>query len=303
MYLSTLLLALLFNVAAFVLGIFALLGSTYNSNPLNKIYTAQLNLENMSLEKVFPTVASQLPSGSSLTLSSFGLPAYINLGLWSYCTGNTSNTVNYCSKPNGIQNFNFNQILKDQIGNTQVLSLIDSLADILLPSSFSDDIQVFNKLAKAMFLCLIIAVVLMAVQLIITVVKIIFCWFPSSFKVFTLWILRVTVFLSWIGVTVSAAISTAVYSVAKKQINNNNSEYGLELSMRPTFYGIIWGAVVASFTNLLLVCMFCRLRENNYYQPQQEIQPVFIPTGPQAGPYETKQRDLPKFERTNSYYK
>ncbi|KAL6943085.1 hypothetical protein ACO0RG_002069 [Hanseniaspora osmophila] len=303
MYLSTLFLALFFNIAAFVLGIFALLGSTYNSEPLNKIYAAQLNLKNMSLEKVFPTVASQLSSSSSLTLSSFGLPSYINFGLWSYCTGNTTNTVYYCSKPNGIQNLNFNQILEDQITNTEVLSLIDSLADILLPSSFSNDINTFNKLAKAMFLCLIIAVVLLAIQMIITIVKIIFCWFPSTFKIFTLWILRVIAFLSFIGVAISAAISTAVYSVAKKQINNNSSDYGLELSMRPAFYGIIWGAVVASFINLLLVCLFCRLRDNKYYQSQQEIQPIFIPTGQQAGPYQTKQHDLPKFERTNSYYK
>ena len=160
----TLFFAAIFSLGALILAIIACAGSTKNYSPINKIYCAELDLSQMKVSKVFPSL-------TSVTLSSLGLPAYINIGLWSYCIEDSSRNIQSCSSPNGIQKFNLTSLVYDNIEKNEALELIDSVADIVLPEKLRSKMTYYNNLVKCMFITILIGIVLTFVNLAFNILR------------------------------------------------------------------------------------------------------------------------------------
>ncbi|KAG0672365.1 hypothetical protein C6P45_003049 [Maudiozyma exigua] len=100
----------------------------------------------MDLTKVIPNISS------SLELSSV-LPSYFNIGLWSYCIEDSAKKVTSCTSPHGIEKFNLKNLLYDNIQDNEVLSLIDSVASLILPDKLEQDMTYYNDMAKLLSFC------------------------------------------------------------------------------------------------------------------------------------------------------
>ncbi|CAI1606236.1 hypothetical protein SEUBUCD646_0L04520 [Saccharomyces eubayanus] len=247
----TLFFAALFSLAALILAIVACAGSTKNYSPINKIYCAELDLSQIHVSTVFPSLGSA-------TLSTLGLPSYINIGLWSYCLEDSSHSIQSCSSPSGIQKFNLTGLLYDNIVDNEALKLIDSIADVVLPSKLQDKMKYYNDLVKCMFITIIIGIVLSFVNLVFSILRWIIhirplVWGGAFFS-----------FLAFAALIISIGSCLGTYSYIKYILKHNYSDYGISLSIGRTYQGLMWGAVVGALLNFILWCSV-RSRPNMIY--------------------------------------
>ncbi|KAL3231485.1 hypothetical protein RNJ44_00520 [Nakaseomyces bracarensis] len=251
-------LALFFALASLVLACIACAGSTKNYYPINEIFSAQLDLSKLSVSSVFPEVGS-------ISLTQLGLPDYINIGLWSYCIGTSKDSVSSCTSPGGIQTFNLKTILKDNIENNQVLSLIDDVANIVLPEELQDKIGFYNGLVRCMFITLIIGIVLTFLNLVVNIIR----WFLHF--AFVNVVGGLLAFLSFASLLISVGTNMGTYIFIRHILNKNYSEYGIELSLGRKFLALMWASVVAALLNII-AWMFVRQRRKVVYvhQPHDE---------------------------------
>lgn len=247
-----------FSFAALILACVACAGSTKNYNPLNLIYVAQINLSGMDLTKVIPNISS------SLELSSV-LPSYFNIGLWSYCIEDSAKKVTSCTSPHGIEKFNLKNLLYDNIQDNEVLSLIDSVASLVLPDKLEQDMTYYNDMAKCMFITMIIGICLSFVSLILS-----FCRSMFHFRIVTFFGGFIA-FFSFVALLVSVGTSMATYIYIRHILKDNYSDYGISLTLGRTYLGILWGGVVAAFFNFFCWC-FIRSTPRVMYvqQPMME---------------------------------
>ncbi|CAI4609447.1 CEQ_1a_G0038180.mRNA.1.CDS.1 [Saccharomyces cerevisiae] len=237
----TLFFAAIFSLGALILAIVACAGSTKNYSPINKIYCAELDLSQMKVSTV-------LPSLSSATLSSLGLPSYINIGLWSYCTVDSSHNIQSCSSPHGIQNFNLSSLVYDNINNNEALELMDSVASVVLPETLKSKMTYYNNLVKCMFITILIGIVLTFVNLVFNVLRWIIhirplTWFGAFFS-----------FFAFAALLVSIGSCLGTYSYIKYILKHNYSDYGISMSIGRNYQGLMWGAVVGALLNFILWC-------------------------------------------------
>lgn len=250
--------ALFFALASIVLACIACAGSTKNYYPINQIFCAQLDLSQISVSSVFPDVGS-------VDLSQLGLPEYINIGLWSYCVGSSQNTVTSCTSPGGIQTFNLKDILKDNIENNQIVSLVDNVASIVLPQELQDKMGYYNALVRCMFITLIIGIVLTFLNLVVNVLR----WFLHFSFVNVIG--GLLAFLSFATLLISVGTNMGTYIFIRHVLNKNYSDYGIHLSLGRKFLALLWAAVVAALLNIF-AWIFVRQRKKVVYvhQPYNE---------------------------------
>ncbi|KAH3899976.1 related to Protein PUN1 [Saccharomycodes ludwigii] len=244
--------------ATFILAIVACAGSTKNYIPLNKIYAAQINLVNLNESSVF--ASSTITSETDLDL-----PSYINVGLWSYCIAGSNGTVESCTSPSGIQEFNLQKMLYDNIDNNEALSLIDSIADIVLPSKITKNIKYYNNLCKCMFITIIIGIVLLFIGFVLNIIRLIL-----HFS-FLIWCCRFLTIISFISLLIGAGTSTATYMYLKSALKKEYTDYGISLSLGTNYYALLWASVGGCFLNLFL--WFGMVRQNKPYKAAI-VQPV-----------------------------
>ncbi|CCK69061.1 Pun1p KNAG_0B06320 [Huiozyma naganishii CBS 8797] len=227
----------IFALAALVLAIVACAGSTKNYYPINQIYVAQLSLKEAALSALIPTLAS-------VTNSEVQLPSAINLGLWSYCLESSSGSIESCTSPKGIQQFNLKDMIYDNIENNTLLQALDASA-VVLPTSVQDKLTYINNIIKCTFITLLIGIAL-------TFLNLVFCLIR--------WIIHIRVF-KWLGVfcsffgfislLISMGCATGVFVFVKHTLDKDYSQYGIELNLGRNFMGIAWGAVAAALFNLI----------------------------------------------------
>ncbi|EHN01057.1 YLR414C-like protein [Saccharomyces cerevisiae x Saccharomyces kudriavzevii VIN7] len=247
----TLFFAAIFSLGALVLAIVACAGSTKNYSPINKIYCAELDLSQMEVSTV-------LPSLDSGTLSSLGLPTYINIGLWSYCVEDSSRNVQSCSSPSGIQKFNLTSLIYDNIENNDALELIDSMAAVILPEKIRSKMTYYNNLVKCMFITMIIGIVLSFVSLVFNILRWIIhirplVWGGAFFS-----------FFAFAALLVSIGSCLGTYLYIKHILKHDFSDYGIAMNIGRTYQGLMWGAVVGALFNFILWCSV-RSRPNVIY--------------------------------------
>ncbi|CCD27157.1 Pun1p NDAI_0J02650 [Naumovozyma dairenensis CBS 421] len=250
------------SFSALILAIIACAGSTKNYYPINSIYVAQLDLTNLNIESVLPTLSS--------TSTSTVFPSYITIGLWSYCTLTSNKTFISCTSPSGIQNFNLRNLLYDNIQDNQVLTIIDSISSIILPSNLQDKIKYYNSLVKCMFITLLIGIITSFLALFFALVR----WF-IHLTVLNLLAICFSI-LSFLSLLISAGTSMGTYLYIRRLLNDDDS-LGVKLYLGRVYLGIIWGAVVASLLDLI-VWSFVRSRRrqniNNIYVNNVETKPL-----------------------------
>lgn len=244
-----LLLVFFFSLAALVLSCISCAGSTKNYYPLNHIYAGQIDLTNLKVNSILQNVTGATDLDlNGVTPASIGLPSFINTGLWSYCLGNANGTITNCTSPRGIQKFNLKEMLYDNIEDNQILSIVKSAAEVVLPDNLKDKISYIDTVIKCWFITILIGIVLSFVSLAICVLR---------------WVIH-TVVLNWIGCffsffcmaafVVSMATYTAAYILLRTKLNNSYDEYGIKLSLGTVFLALGWSAFAASLLNFMCWC-------------------------------------------------
>ncbi|CAR26583.1 ZYRO0B13200p [Zygosaccharomyces rouxii] len=232
---SVLFFTALLSFSALILAIVACAGSTSNYNPLNKIFVAQLNLKNLNADKVFSKTSSELD-----------IPAFINVGLWSYCVASDNGSVKYCTSPNGIQKFDLKKMLTDSIGNNKVADMADSLAKVMLPDNLQDKMGYYNNLVKCMFITLLIGICALFLDLVVNIVR----WIVHA-RLLN-WFGRFLASIAFTSLIISAGTSTGTYVYIRHLLKENYDEYGIKLSLGRVFLALIWATVGAALFNSIL---------------------------------------------------
>ncbi|SCU77578.1 LAMI_0A01618g1_1 [Lachancea mirantina] len=244
------------SFAACILAIVACAGSTKNYDPINKIYEAQLDLSGIQVSTV-------LPGAGSVSLSSLGLPSFVNLGVYSYCVGTSSTDVTSCTSPSGIQEFNLKKIIYDNIDDNQVAGLVNSIANIVLPEQMQKNMKYYNDLVKCMFITLHIGIVTAFINLVLNLVR----WILHTFVL--TWFARFFSLVSFLSLLISAGTSTGTYVYIKHILSQNYADYGISLSLGRNFYALLWASVVAALLNLI-AWMTVTSRRYAYVTPVDE---------------------------------
>lgn len=261
----SLFLTALFSFASFILAVVGCAGSTKNYNPLNKIFAAQVDLTNIQLANVLPATASL----AAATVRE-ALPEKLNLGLWSYCLADASGAVESCTSPSGIQKFNLNQLLFNNIKDNSVLKLIDSLSSIVLPEKLEDKMSYYNGIVKCMFITLLIGIVLQFITLVITIIRwIIHIRVLKFFGVF----FSLFAFLSLL-ISIGTCMGTYIY--INHILKADYSEYGITVKLGKVYLAVLWASVGCS---LLTIFCWASVRSNQkeiiyVHQPIEE-KPLF----------------------------
>lgn len=232
------------SFCALILAIVACAGSTKNYVPINRIYVAQVDISNISVSEVLPGVSSS----SSLSLSSLGLPTFFNIGLWSYCLADANGTVESCTSPKGIQQFNLSALLFDNIDDNEVLSVIDSVADVILPSSLDKKMTYYNDLVKCMFITILIGICVTFLNLVVNIIR----WIIHA-RLIT-WVGGFLSFIGFASLLISAGTSLGTYLYIRHILNQNYDDYGIKMNLGRIFFGIIWGSVAGALLNFILWC-------------------------------------------------
>lgn len=235
---SALFFTALLSFSALILAIVACAGSTSNYNPINKIFVAQLNLKNLNTEKVFGQV-----SGEDSKLE---LPAFINIGLWSYCVADGSGSVKSCTSPSGIQKFNLKEMLTKNVDDNKVVNMIDSMAKVVLPENLQDKMGYYNNLVKCTFITLLIAICLLFLDLVVNIVR----WIIHA-RLLN-WIGRFLASIAFTSLIISAGTSTGTYVYIRHLLGETYDDYGIKLSLGRVFLALIWAAVGAALFNSIL---------------------------------------------------
>ncbi|GAV52570.1 hypothetical protein ZYGR_0AG05610 [Zygosaccharomyces rouxii] len=234
---SALFFTALLSFSALILAIVACAGSTTNYNPINKIFVAQLNLKNINAEKVFSKVSSD---------NELKIPAFINIGLWSYCVANSDGAVKYCTSPNGIQQFDLKKMLTDSIDNNKVANMADSIAKIILPDSLQDKMGYYNNLVKCMFITLLIGICALFLDLVVNIVR----WIVHA-RLLN-WFGRFLASIAFTSLIISAGTSTGTYVYIRHLLKEDYDDYGIKLSLGRVFLALIWATVGAALFNSIL---------------------------------------------------
>ncbi|SCU98415.1 LADA_0H12882g1_1 [Lachancea dasiensis] len=254
----SLFLAAFLSASAVILACVACAGSTKNYDPINKIFEAQLDLSNLSVPEVLSSVSSSVTS-----LDDLGLPSYINMGLWSYCLADSSGEISNCTSPSGIQQFNLQDLIYDNIQNNQVAQLLDSVAQVALPDKLQDNIKYYNNLVKCTFITLLIGIVVSGLNFGTNILR----WILHF--TFVTWVCRFLSLVGFLSLTVAAGTSTGTYVYIKKALDDNYDSYGIRMNLGRNFYALLWASVAAALLNLLCLS-FVRRRRNVYVTPVEE---------------------------------
>ncbi|CCF56010.1 hypothetical protein KAFR_0A05750 [Kazachstania africana CBS 2517] len=256
----SLLLTAICSFAALILACIACAGSTKNYSPINKIYAAQINLSELNTSTVL----------GSATISEISdiLPSYINIGLWSYCIEDSSKAVTSCTSPSGIQNFNLEDLIYDNIEDNNVLSTIDSIADIILPEKLQTELGYYNRIIKCMFITLLIGIVTSFLCIVLTFLRCII--HLTLIKVFGVCMALIAFF----SLLISAATGLGTYIFIRHILNNNYSDYGISLSLGLNYFALAWAAVVAALLNIFAWSFVIRRRQVQMYAAPIEKRPL-----------------------------
>ncbi|SCU90114.1 LAME_0E07118g1_1 [Lachancea meyersii CBS 8951] len=254
----TLFSAAFLSFAAVILACVACAGSTKNYNPINQIFQAQLDFTNLKVSEVLSDLSSSLSS-----LDDLGLPSYINVGLWSYCVGNSSKTITSCTSPSGIQQFNLQEVIYDNIDNNQAAQLITSVAQVALPDKLQNNLTYYNNLVKCSFITLIIGIVASGVNFIANVLR----WVLHF--AFVTWVCRFLSLIAFLSLIISAGTSTGTYVYIKKALASTYDTYGIKMSLGLNFYALVWASVAAALLNLLFLSVV-RSKRYAYVRPIEE---------------------------------
>ncbi|GCE98696.1 hypothetical protein ZYGM_002946 [Zygosaccharomyces mellis] len=236
---SALFFTALLSFSALILAIVACAGSTSNYNPINKIFVAQLNLKNLNIEKVF----GQVSGGKDSKLE---LPAFINIGLWSYCVADGGGSVKSCTSPSGIQKFNLEQMLTKNVDDNKALNMIDSMAKLVLPENLQDKMGYYNNLVKCTFITLLIGICLLFLDLVVNIVR----WIIHA-RLLN-WIGRFLASIAFTSLIISAGTSTGTYVYIRHLLGESYDDYGIKLSLGRVFLALIWAAVGSALFNSIL---------------------------------------------------
>lgn len=242
------------SFCAFVLAAIACSGSTANYNPINKIFVAQVDLEDIDISTV-------IPAAETSTLSGLELPEYFNIGLWSYCLQASNGTVISCTKPSGIQDFNLETMLRDNIDDNEVTSLVDNLVDIVLPDDLKDKTSTYNNVVKAMFITLLIGICLTFLAFVVNIVR----WVIHAH--FLNWVGRILSLLGFLSLLVSGATSLGSYLYVRHLLKENSDGLGITLSVGRVFQGILWGSIFSALLGFILWCTVRSPRRISYVTP------------------------------------
>ncbi|CEP61597.1 Pun1p LALA0_S03e06502g [Lachancea lanzarotensis] len=246
------------SFAALILACVACAGSTKNYYPINNIFEAQLDLSKLDVTKVLPELPQSLSSFDTL-----GLPSYVNVGLWSYCVADSAKKVTSCTSPSGIQQFDLQQVIKDNIDNNQVAQLISSLAQIALPEKLQDNMTYYNNLVKCSFITLLIGIIASGLNIIANLLR----WVLHF--AFVTWVSRFLSVIAFLGLIVSAGTSTGTYVYIKNALQSNYDTYGVKMSLGLNFYAVLWASVAAALLNLIFLSAV-KSRRYSYMRPIEE---------------------------------
>lgn len=226
---------MVFSIAALILGALACAGSTKNMDPVNQIYMFRLNISDIDVSSVF---------GSSVTLSAndIGLSDIYSIGMWGYCKGENDNgeyKVKSCTNPTPMYLFDPVKILTEDLGSDI------SVDDLNLPDKIENYVKTAKIVSKLIFITTLIGVIAAFLVAVLTILS--FC---SHFVSCLATLLAI---ISFLGLLLSAAASTGVYTIVKKYFNDSASQYGITGTLSNYhFYGLIWGATAAA----LITCVF-----------------------------------------------
>lgn len=251
---------LLLAIASLVLAVLACFGSYKNEFPLNDIYAAQLNLSGFDVE-------SLLNLSTNVTDSSLGLsdtPSYINLGLWSYCTLDSSKTITQCTSQSGMNTFNLQDTLENIFSSSIVEEIISEIFGSSVPSDISSYTSSYNALLKCMCICLAIGIGLTCLCFVAFIVRMIL------HLTFVNVAGRVISLLAFISIAVSASTGTAAYVIIRRVLNDNVEDYGISLTLGKNFYGLLWGSVASSLLTFVLWCLTRQRTKVVYVQPSSD---------------------------------
>lgn len=226
--------ALLMGFSAMVLCAISCAGSTSAYYPIDRIFTSQINLKNLDTQMIFPNVTDS---------SAFdNLPAYVNVGLWSFCRADANGHVTKCKTQSGVQHFNLQQVLFELLDSSE----LESYAQVLLPSKLQDKEGYYNRLVTCMFTCSLLGICLSFITLCVNFVRL--C---KSIRVLT-WIGRFLSLCAFFSILISAGVVSGTYIYIRNILNKNYSDYGIHMALGSNFYGIIWGSCGAALFNMIL---------------------------------------------------
>ena len=227
-----------FSIATVILSALACAGSTKKVFPLKEIFVVQISLSHAALSKILPSISEDLLSNSVL-------PTYFNIGLWSYCIANAQKTVQSCTSPAGIQTFNLQSMLYDNIKDNKVLEIIDELSKVILPEKLETKVGYFNHLMRCMFATIIVGIVLSFVSFVFSLLR-------SLFHVrFFKWMGTFFSFAGFCCLLISVGITLGTFVYVSRILNDNYDEYGIRLHFGKTYMGLIWGGILASLLGLM----------------------------------------------------
>ncbi|KAL6933837.1 uncharacterized protein HGUI_01986 [Hanseniaspora guilliermondii] len=241
-----------FSIAISIFVILALVGCMRNSPVIKSLYFMDIDLSSISKDEVFPTIYSQISV----------IPSYIKIGLIGYCTpdGCVGTSDDFAS-------FDIEKILIDAVIslNSSLESIVESTIDLVLPSSFSNYINTFNKIIDAFS---ILMAVWLALSLLTLLLKIAFFIFYRGF----VW----TIIYNFIrGLSCSVGLICAILATVglyygKSEFNKNEADdLGMKLLIGKTFIVFLWVAAALGFVD-----NFVSFITPNYLNRRVKTQPI-----------------------------
>lgn len=221
-----------FSTAISILVVLALVGCMRNISVIKSLYFISIDLSSISKKVVFPRIYTSLET----------VPSYLRIGLMGYCTpeGCVGAADNFAS-------FDIEKIIIDAVFsvNSALDDIVESAADIVLPSSFSSYVNTFNKIIDAFS---ILMAVWLALSLLTLLLKIAFFIFHRGF----MW----SVICSFIrslsctfGLICAILASVGLY-YGKSQFNKNEADdLGMNLLVGKTFIVFLWVAAALGFVD------------------------------------------------------
>ncbi|AOW01368.1 actin cortical patch SUR7/pH-response regulator pali [Yarrowia lipolytica] len=231
------------SLAALVLAIFVMVGSTSNSAPINDLYFLRIDTTNLSVSSVVPDINGVDVSSTVNSIAhEVGISDFYTSGLWNYCTAkkpdpNNENLMNYtfCDKPKAMYWFNPEEILSESL--SQGPSLTSELSAVM-PEDVKKYLDILAGASKAMFVCYLVGTIFAFLTFVLG-------WFTFYSRGTTCCVATLAL-LTFLLLLVSSGISTGTYMIVRDAFNNNLSEFGIRGSLNTKMYGITWGAAVAA---------------------------------------------------------
>ncbi|QPG75639.1 hypothetical protein FOA43_002996 [Brettanomyces nanus] len=266
--------------AALVTLLLANLGSITTHKGITSIYLLELNLSELSIDTVFPSL-SDIDSISDLGLDD----AYV-LGMYGYCqgTGGTTNsttsdevvydtnfTASSCTHAKPMYVFDPVTFLLDQVNDVAGTELTTS--DVNLPSSIENYVKIAQNLSKATYITSCIAIGLNFIVLVLTL----FIYCCNLGLVSSLGLVEVVAFLAAI---IASGCSTGMYVFIETHFNDKLSKYGIHAALSKNYLILTWvGTVLSAAAAVLLLANSCfrcccggRRRDN--FEEEEQFMPI-----------------------------